>query len=128
MTDYELYMSDKIYEEKKLEELEMENEIVKVENNEIIVAKEMVNKIIEFNKAKKEMEYQEKLLKDGLMEAMNSVGLKKFFINGLSAVIKDGTTRTTIDSKRLKEECPDIYEAYSKVSEVKPSLTLTVEE
>ncbi len=128
MTDYELYMSDKIYEEKKLEELEMENEIVKVENNEIIVAQEMVNKIIEFNKAKKEMEYQEKLLKDGLMEAMNSVGLKKFFINGLSAVIKDGTTRTTIDSKRLKEECPDIYEAYSKVSEVKPSLTLTVEE
>ena len=128
MTDYELYMSDKIYEEKKLEELEMENEIVKVENNEIIVAQEMVNKIIEFNKVKKEMEYQEKLLKDGLMEAMNSVGLKKFFINGLSAVIKDGTTRTTIDSKRLKEECPDIYEAYSKTSEVKPSLTLTVEE
>ena len=128
MTDYELYMSDKIYEEKKLEELEMENEIVKVENNEIIVAQEMVNKIIEFNKAKKEMEYQEKLLKDGLMEAMNSVGLKKFIINGLSAVIKDGTTRTTIDSKRLKEECPDIYEAYSKTSEVKPSLTLTVEE
>ncbi len=128
MTDYELYMSDKIYEEKKLEELEMENEIVKVENNEIIVSQEMVNKIIEFNKAKKEMEYQEKLLKDGLMEAMNSVGLKKFFINGLSAVIKDGTTRTTIDSKRLKEECPDIYEAYSKTSEVKPSLTLTVEE
>lgn len=128
MTDYELYMSDKIYEEKKLEELEMENEIVKVENNEIIVSQEMVNKIIEFNKAKKEMEYQEKLLKDGLMEAMNSVGLKKFIINGLSAVIKDGTTRTTIDSKRLKEECPDIYEAYSKTSEVKPSLTLTVEE
>ena len=128
MTDYELYMSDKIYEEKKLEELEMESEIVKVENNEIIVAQEIVNKIIEFNKAKKEMEYQEKLLKDGLMEAMNSVGLKKFIINGLSAVIKDGTTRTTIDSKRLKEECPDIYEAYSKTSEVKPSLTLTVEE
>ena len=128
MTDYELYMSDKIYEEKKLEELEMESEIVKVENNEIIVAQEMVNKIIEFNKVKKEMEYQEKLLKDGLMEAMNSVGLKKFIINGLSAVIKDGTTRTTIDSKRLKEECPDIYEAYSKTSEVKPSLTLTVEE
>lgn len=128
MTDYELYMSDKVYEEKKLEELEMENEIVKVENNEIIVAQEMVNKIIEFNKVKKEMEYQEKLLKDGLMEAMNSVGLKKFFINGLSAVIKDGTTRTTIDSKKLKEECPDIYEAYSKTSEVKPSLTLTVEE
>lgn len=101
-------------------------ELVKIENGEITVAEEIVNKIIEFNKAKKEMEYQEKLLKDGLMEAMNKLGIKKFIINGLSATIKDGSTRTTIDSKRLKEECPDIYEAYSKTTEVKPSLILTV--
>ena len=104
------------------------NEIVKIENGQVVVAQEIVNKIIEFNKAKKEMEYQEKLLKEGLMEAMNQVGLKKFIINGLSAVIKDGTTRTTVDSKRLKEECPDIYEAYSKTSEVKSSIVLTIAE
>lgn len=103
-------------------------ELVKIENGEITVAEEIVNKIIEFNKAKKEMEYQEKLLKDGLMEAMNNLGIKKFIINGLSATIKDGSTRTTIDSKRLKEECPDIYEAYSKTSEVKSSITLSVAE
>ena len=103
-------------------------ELVKIENGEITVAEELVNKIIEFNKTKKEMEYQEKLLKDGLMEAMNNLGIKKFIINGLSATIKDGSTRTTIDSKRLKEECPDIYEAYSKTSEVKSSITLSVAE
>lgn len=101
-------------------------ELVKIENGQITVAEKTVNKIIEFNKAKKEMEYQEKLLKDGLMEAMNNLGIKKFIINGLSATIKEGSTRTTIDSKRLKEECPEIYEAYSKTSEVKPSLILTV--
>lgn len=103
-------------------------ELVKIENGEITIAEEIVNKIIEFNKAKKEMEYQEKLLKDGLMEAMNNLGIKRFIINGLSATIKDGSTRTTIDSKRLKEECPDIYEAYSKTSEVKSSITLSVAE
>ena len=107
----------------------MENkELVKVENGEVIVAQEIVNKIIEFNKAKKEMEYQEKLLKEGLMEAMNEVGIKKFIINGLSASIKEGSVRTTVDSKRLKEECPDIYEEYSKTSQVKPSITLTIAE
>lgn len=104
------------------------NEIVKVENGEITIAEELINKIIEFNKTKKEMEYQEKILKEGLMEAMNQIGLKKFIINGLSATIKDGTTRTTIDSKRLKEECPDIYEEYSKTSEVKSSIILSVSE
>lgn len=103
-------------------------ELVKIENGEITIAEEIVNKIIEFNKVKKEMEYQEKLLKDGLMEAMNNLGIKRFIINGLSATIKDGSTRTTIDSKRLKEECPDIYEAYSKTSEVKSSITLSVAE
>lgn len=104
------------------------NEMVKVENGQIIVAQEIVDKIIEFNKVKKEMEYQEKLLKEGLMEAMLQVGLEKFIINGLSAVIKKGTTRTTVDSKRLKEECPDIYEAYSKTSEVKSTLVITMTE
>lgn len=102
------------------------NEIVTIENNEIKVAQEIVSKIVEFNKAKKEMEYQEKLLKDGLMKAMEEVGVKKFIIDGLSATIKDGSIRATVDSKRLKEECPEIYEAYSKTSEVKPSLILTI--
>lgn len=104
------------------------NEIVKVEEGKVVVAEEIINKIIEFNKAKKEMEYQEKLLKEGLMEAMNEVGITKFIVNDLSAQIKAGSTRVTIDSKRLKEECPEIYEAYSKESEVKPSITLTVSE
>ena len=103
-------------------------ELVKVENGEITVAQEIVTKIIEFNKAKKEMEYQEKLLKEGLMSAMQEVGIKKFIINGLSATIKDGTTRTSLDSKRLKAECPDIYDSYSKTTNVNPSITLTVSE
>lgn len=102
------------------------NELVKIENGEITVAEEIVNKIIEFNKAKKEMEYQEKLLKEELMNAMDSLDIKKFIINGLSATIKDGSLRTTVDTKRLKDELPDIYHEYSKTSEVKPSLIISV--
>jgi len=102
------------------------NELVKFENGQIVVKNEVINEIIEFEKKKKEMEYQEKLLKDGLLNCMQEHGIKKFIINGLSATIKDGSSRTTIDSKRLKEECPEIYGAYSKTSEVKPSLILTV--
>lgn len=102
------------------------NEIVKIENGEITVAQEIVNKIVEFNKTKKEMEYQEKLLKEGLMDAMKEVGIEHFSINGLSASIRKGSTRTTLDSKRLKVECPDIWETYSTTLETSPSLILTV--
>lgn len=104
------------------------NELVKYENDEIVVNQNAIDKIIEFNKLKKEMEYQMKLINDGLMNLMNEKGIKKFITKGLSATIKDGSTRTTIDSKRLKEECPEIYEAYSKTTEVKSSITLSVAE
>lgn len=101
-------------------------ELVKVNNGEIKVAEEVVNKIKEFYKQKKEMEYQEKLLKEGLMNAMQLVGKENFIVDGLSATIRKGTTRTSIDSARLKNECPEIYESYLKTSEVKPSIILTI--
>ena len=101
-------------------------ELVKVENGDVIVAQEVINKIIEFNKLKKEMEYQEELLKEGLMEAMNKVGLEKFIINGLSATIKKPYEKKSLDTKRLKEECPEIYDSYSKTSIVASSIILEV--
>ena len=102
------------------------NEIVKIKDGKITVAQEVVNQIINFNKAKKEMEYQEKLLKEGLMEAMQEIGMSSFSTNGLSATIRKGSTRTTLDSKKLKSECPEIWETYAITYETKPSLVLTV--
>ena len=94
--------------------------------NEIVIQQDVVDKIIEFNKLKKEMEYQENLLKEGLMSAMQKVGMEHFSINGLSATIRKGSTKTTLDSKKLKLECPDIWEAYSVTTETNPCLVLSV--
>ena len=104
------------------------NEIVKIENNEIIVATEVIEQIKEFQKAKAKMDMMEKELKASLKSAMEQNGIKKFIINGLCTNIKDATSRTSIDSKRLKEECPDIYKEYSKTTPVASSITLTFEE
>jgi len=106
----------------------MNNELVKVENNQIIVATEVIEQIKEFQKAKAKMDIMEKELKSNLKDAMEKVGLKKFIVNGLCASIKDSSTRTTIDSKRLKDECTDIYEAYSKTTQVSSSISLSFEE
>ena len=104
------------------------NEMVVIRNNEIIVDAAVIEKIKDFKKAKAQIDLVEKELNKSLKEAMEKVGLKKFIVNGLCATIKDGTTRTTIDSKRLKEEAPDIYEEYSKTTPVASSITLTFEE
>ena len=102
--------------------------MVVIKNNEIIVDATVIEKIKDFKKAKAQMDLVEKELNKSLKEAMEKVGLKKFIVNGLCATIKDGTTRTTVDSKRLKEEAPDIYEEYSKTTPVASSITLTFEE
>lgn len=104
------------------------NEMVVIKNNEIIVDATVIEKIKDFKKAKAQMDLVEKELNKSLKEAMEKVGLKKFIVNGLCATIKDGTTRTTVDSKRLKEEAPDIYEEYSKTTPVASSIALTFEE
>lgn len=106
----------------------MNNEIVKIENNEIVVATEVVEQIKEFEKAKARIDIMEKELKASLKNAMELKGIEKIIINGLCATIKKATTRTAIDSKRLKEECPDIYEEYSKTTPVSSSITLTFED
>ncbi len=102
------------------------NELVKIENNEIVVVSEIIEQFKNFKKQKDEMDLKEKQFKQELKDQMEKLGIKKFIINGLSAVIKDGSTRTTLDSKKLKEELPDIYDEYSKTSEVASSITLTI--
>ena len=104
------------------------NELVKIENNEIIVKKGAIEQLKNFYELKAKMDIMEKELKQGLKEVMEEKGVKKFIVNGLCASIKDSTTRTTIDSKKLKEECPDIYKEYSKTTDVASSITLTFSE
>lgn len=105
----------------------MNNDLVKLENNEIIVATDVVEQIKNFHKLKAEMDIKEKELKASLKEAMEKKGIKKFIINGLCATIKEGTTRKSIDTKRIKEEIPEVYEMYLKESKVASSITLTYE-
>lgn len=102
------------------------NSLVKIENNEIIVAKEAVQQIKDFEKLKAEIDLKEKELKQGLKDAMEELGIKKFIVNGLCATIKEATVRKSLDTTRIKNELPDIYEEYLKETPVSSSITLTI--
>jgi predicted phage-related endonuclease len=45
----------------------------------------------------------------------------------LKVSYRKASTRTTLDSKKLKEELPDIYDEYSKISNVSSSISISVE-
>lgn len=75
---------------------------------------------------KKKLGEQEKLMKQKLLQAMEEHGVKSFENAKVKFMYVAPTTRTTIDSKKLKADHPDIVEAYSKTSNVSASVRITV--
>lgn len=73
-------------------------------------------------------DYTDKIdaLKDGLMGLMKKQGITKYDGKLISLTYKMGGIRTTFDSKRFQNECPDIYAQYLKESAYKESLTLKI--
>ena len=102
-------------------------ELVKVENGQVVVAQEIVNQIVNFKKEMLKMELLEKQLKEEIKEAMEKNNVTSLEFGELKIKYRSATTRTSLDSKKLKEELPDIYEEYSKTSEVASSISISVE-
>jgi hypothetical protein len=86
----------------------------------------VIKGIADIVKQKKLLEEQESSLREQLEKAMNECGVKKFENELLSITYVAATTRTSIDSKSLKKDLPEIAEKYSKVSNVKSSIKITV--
>lgn len=104
-------------------------ELVKYENNELVVSQDVVEILKDFKRKKVEIELQEKQLREELLEAMEKYGILNWKNEDetISAIYKKGYERTSIDSTRLKKELPDVAEEYSKTTQVKPSVELTIE-
>lgn len=103
------------------------NELVKIENGQVVVAQEIVNQIVNFKKEMLKMELLEKQLKEEIKQAMETNGVQSLEFGELKIKYRSASTRTSIDSTRLKKELPDIYEEYSKTTDVASSISISVE-
>lgn len=75
---------------------------------------------------KKRIEEQEKEMRVQLMAAMEKYGVKSFENENVKFTYIAPTTRTTIDSTKLKKDLPDVVAKYSKTSNVSASVKITV--
>jgi hypothetical protein len=87
---------------------------------------EAINIITEINLQKKKLDEQEKLMRQKLLEAMETYGIKKFENEHIAFTYVAPTTKITIDSTKLKKKYPDIAEECSKVSNVSASVRISV--
>lgn len=98
------------------------NEVVQFQSSVPDTIKEITNLL----QRKKELDEQEKQLKQKLVEAMEAYGVKSFENDYIKMTYVAPTTRSTIDSTRLKKDHPEIVEQYSKTSSVSASVRVTV--
>jgi hypothetical protein len=87
---------------------------------------DVLKAITDITVQKKKLDEQEKVMKKKLQEAMETYGVKSFETPEVKFLYVAPTTRTTIDSKKLKADHPDIAELYSKTSNVSASVRITV--
>lgn len=85
-----------------------------------------LQKITSLLQMKKQMDEQEKQLKQELLKAMEAHGVKSFETDLIKMTYVAPTTKTTLDGAKLKLEHPDIVEQYSKTSNVAASIRIIV--
>ncbi len=85
-----------------------------------------LQKITNLIQMKKQLDEQEKQLKAELVKAMEMHNIKSFENGQIKMVYVAPTTRSTLDSKLLKKDHPDIFEQYSKMSDVSASVRITL--
>lgn len=86
----------------------------------------IMQKIVDLNIQKKQLEAQDKDVRQQLEKVMGEYGIKQFENDLLKVTYVEPTTRTTIDSAKLKKDLPAVAEKYTKVSQVKGSVRIEV--
>ena len=92
------------------------NDLIKIENNELKLLDNGIKEIKKFQKAKLQLDIMEEKIKKTFLDLMEQAGVTKFTSpDGTFKVTYFAeTTSTTFDSKKFKEEEPDLYEKYKK--------------
>jgi hypothetical protein len=101
-------------------------ELVGIDANTLADLAEAERVIVSMNQYLKEAEERAKSIREAVMKAMAENGVKTFENDRLKITYVEPSTRTTLDSARLKKEEPEIAKKYEKQSTTKASLRITI--
>lgn len=102
------------------------NDLVKIEKDQFMVDESYAEKYKLFLELKEWIELADKQIKQDAKDFMEATGKPNMTAGNLYFEYRKPTTRTSLDTKKLKEELPDIWEEYSKTSPVASSVIVKV--
>lgn len=98
--------------------------LIKIENGQL--APSTVDIIKQLEIQKKQIDDQYNQFKSDLLNAMEQNGIVKFETDGLRINYIAETERETFDSKKFREDFPDLYDEYVKFSTAKSNIRIKV--
>ena len=102
------------------------NDIIERKGSDIAFSKEVCERIISLEKQAKEIKKQQDSMKAEILDAMQNYGVLKLDNEFLKIALVPEHDAEKFDSKTFKDENPDVYDMYVKISKVKPSIRITV--
>lgn len=102
------------------------SELIRAYEDVAILNPETAARIANFEKVIKEAKEREDELKRAILAEMESKNLLKVETDDLVISYIAPSDRETLDSKALRKELPDIYDAYVRITPVKSSLRVRV--
>ena len=82
--------------------------------------------IVYHEKRAKEVKIQEEEFRAGILKEMIGKGLKRIETDRMLLTVKDAYERETLDSKKVKELAPEIYNECKKITKIEPSLLIKI--
>lgn len=100
--------------------------ITMTEQGVALLSMDVATKIADFERKAKAIKDAEQKLKDAIKAEMADKNIIKLETSDLVISYVAPTTRESLDTKALREELPDIYDTYAKISPVKDSIRVKV--
>lgn len=104
----------------------MSNTIITMNKDGTSLSQKTLQSIISVETELKAIKEKEKELKEALLSEMKKRGIKKIDTPEVILTYIEPTDREKFDSKKLREDKPDLYDEYVTFSEVKESIRIKI--
>lgn len=98
------------------------NEIIKMEDGNAVMSLEFMTHMLNVKDQLKKLKEIDDANNEMLLEAMEKHHLIKFENDAILVNYIAPTDRETFNTKKFKEQCPDVYDAYCTMKPVKASV------
>lgn len=101
----------------------MSNEMVKVENNQLVLAEDVIMNMRKLKELTAQLKLTEDRIKEATLNAMEQNGIKSYENDYFKITYKGSYEKSSVDTQALKEQ--GLYESFVKKTIVKPSVVVS---